>query len=93
MEIINFDIVMLVVMITSSFWVFFMISGYGGVIGTSFRTIGWGSIFLAGSHIFEELAHKFIASEVSQTYSLLYHSIELVGFLMIIFGLRTLVKK
>lgn len=86
------DIIFLIIIASTSFWLFFMISGYGGSIGQALRLIAWGVVLMALSHIFDDVLRHFFNLS-SEVYDLFYHLFVAISFLMVAYGFRMFVKK
>ena len=86
------DAILLLVLLSSSGWLFSVVSKYGGPIGKSFKTIGWGSLLMASSHLIEVFTF-YLPLHDSYSFMFLHRLLATVGFVIIAYGFKTLIGK
>ncbi|MBU1558096.1 hypothetical protein KKC45_03990 [Patescibacteria group bacterium] len=86
------DFILLATLLGSASWLFAVMSRYGGSVGKSFRIIGWGSLVMASSHLTEVITFYLSVHDI---YALMFFHrfLATVGFVVIAYGFKTLVKK
>ena len=87
------DVIFLVIIVLSVIWIFSIVSGYGGMIGRSFKMVGWGAVLMGLSHIIEAVSLYFPEHHEAFFVIFFHHFLAVVGFMMIAYGFKVLIKK
>lgn len=87
-----FDLVLFVVLISSSIGLFVILRGYGGFIGKSLRIISWGALLFGLSRVLEKVLLKYFVDYFLYI-PVLTHLIEAISFLLILYGFKLFLKK
>lgn len=87
------DFIFLIGITLSFIWIFSIVSGYGGVVGESFKMIGWGAIVMGVSHIVEAVSLYLPNHHEAYSVILLHHFLAVSGFIIMAFGFKKLIKK
>ncbi|MFA6006886.1 MAG: hypothetical protein WC764_04155 [Candidatus Paceibacterota bacterium] len=90
MEIVT--IVFTVVIALLSFWILFKLKGYGGVIGRSLNSIGYGTVVLGFSQVLESAVPDSFGID-PETIHMSHHFIFIVGLTMVAWGFKNLMDK
>ncbi len=86
------DLVFFTTLVASSIWLFFILTGYEGLVGKSFKIIGWGALVFGLSRIFEKFLLQFFGSYINLI-ELFTHFLEAVSFLLILYGFKIFLGK
>lgn len=81
------DLIFFTTLVASSIWLFLILTDYEGVIGRSFKIIGWGTLVFGLSRILEKFFFQFF-SQYSEIVTLTSHFLEAVSFLLILYGFK-----
>jgi len=87
------DFIFLITVILSVIWIFSILSGYGGLIGKSFKIIGWGAVIMGISHIIEVISLSLPEHHSAYLIIFTHHLLATLGFIMIAYGFKMLMKK
>ena len=88
----NVTILLDVVVALLSLWILIKLTGHGGFVGQSFAMIGYGTIIIGLSQIFETIGISIVNIDVP-TVELVYRIILLIGIVFMALGIKNLMTK
>lgn len=74
-----------------SMWILLKLRGYGGLIGESLTKVGYGTVLLGFSQVFETYRLDFLMSD-APILEMTHHVIYIIGLLMIASGYKRLME-
>ncbi|MBU4480152.1 hypothetical protein KKG48_01770 [Patescibacteria group bacterium] len=86
------DLVFFSTLVASSIWLFIILTGYEGLIGKSFKLIGWGALVFGFARILEKFLLQFFGSYFGFI-ELAVHFFEALSFLLILYGFKIFLGK
>src|SRR3989338_2733725 len=94
LDIVSFlDILFLIAVFGSVIWIFYIVSGYGGVIGKSLKMIGWGVVLMGIAYFVQIWALRLPDHHEAYLIVFAHHLLSTLGFLIVAFGFKYFIKK
>jgi len=74
-------------LIGMAIWMITIVTGYGGIVGRAFNTIGWGAIIMGVAHFIETISFGLLGWN-PEIIEVSHRVIVLLGFILIVMGFR-----